>query len=499
MLSKGKRLATKVVKEVPVPEALKKQAAKVQAQWRKIVTGNANKRIRDHLKEAQQQPQYVKFFDKVAFTFGVLNIVFCQYFLLNVPEYFSIWYSVVVPLLMISRLYHFKSLNWHYFMFDFCYFVLACTLINISLLRWSTTFFKICFIFATGALPAAIPIWRNSLIFHDYDKIVSVYIHILPCCLYYTLRWSRDHVNMQCLSNDCSSLTFGDYLWSMVVYLLWQVLYILKTEVWDRSKLDSNPEILTSLRWMAKDTKNASARMVLKYLKQVGLFGPQEDYDSTSLKTKAVFVASQLALTAVSSLPSFLLYRSQWAHITFILIIFTIAVFNGASFYIEVFAVRYVAHLAQLDQMRTIARAASEVAKEIDEMTAAVKAEANAKGSNNGSTATTEEAMALKNDLRRTEEAVWREMRAQTRSFYACASPVFPPQTISDTPVDEDLSLCAAAVEEVENVSEEEEEEEEEENGNDANDEAPLLEGTTSVEVADDTSSLGFGAEDVDT
>ncbi|RYG98730.1 DUF2838 domain-containing protein [archaeon] len=349
---------TESSKKGKLTETIRRNSQKIQAKWRKIVTGNEKKRIRDHLREAQQQPQYVKLMDKLGFTMGVLNITACQYFLLNIPEYFPVWYAVVLPVLLISRLYHFRSQNWHYFLLDFCYFVILCTLLNITVLR-SDVFFKMCFIFATGSLPIAIPVWRNSLIFHDYDKIVSVYVHILPCMLYYTLRWHADYTGSQCLhtpshthtpsemsspshassylsDSPCPPLCLSDYVAALLLYFAWQVMYILKTEVWDKLKLDSNPDILTSLRWMAKDTKNATARSVLKICRRIGVFGMKEEFNSTSMKTKLVFVSSQLVFTMVSFIPSYIVYHSRMGHLLYIGLIFTISVFNGASFYIEV-------------------------------------------------------------------------------------------------------------------------------------------------------------------
>eukprot|EP01039_Chlorochromonas_danica_P011335 gene11335-12651_t len=380
---------------------------------------------------------------------GVLNITTCQYFLLNLPEYFPIWYRVVIPLIMLSRLYHFRSLNWQYFMLDFCYFVLACTMINVTVLQENTRFFKICFIFATGALPVAIPIWRNSLIFHDYDKIVSVYIHILPCLLYYTLRW---HLHCQAdgggsvgIIPQCPSLEVIDYVYATALYLLWQVLYILKTEVWDRRKLDQNPELLTSLRWLAKDTKNASARAVLRILRKIGLYGANEDYDSTTMKTKLVFVTSQLMLTVGSFLPSAVVYQSESIHLIYIVLIFTIAVFNGASFYIEVFSVRYHSYIEQLEKMKGIADAAKVVVHEIAAMSTpkgsssrtfpSDKAKSNKNedtntsyGKNNGeaSSSSSDEGKLtlaqISTELQRTEREVWEEMHEQTQAFYRAAS-----------------------------------------------------------------------------
>lgn len=353
-----------------VQAVLKAQAKKLQSRWRKAITGSSTKRVRDHIREVQEVPKNVKLLDKVGFTLGVLNVLVCQYFLLNVPQYFSTWYAFVLPITMLSRFYHFKSLNFHYFLIDFCYFTIFNTLLNISVLRWSGRFFKMCFIFSTGVLPIAIPVWRNSFIFHDFDKIVSVYIHILPCMLYYTLRWNSfsDEGHMVCGLSDlasCEPLYLSDYFYALLIYCFWQAAYLLKTEVMDKAKFDAHPEILTSLRWLAKDTKNDFARMTLKILRRLCIFGPQEEFDSTTLKTKLVFVACQLLLTLVSFIPTPLFYYSPLAHFLWIALIFTVSVFNGASFYIDVFSVRYQAQLKKMDEMQKIAREAASMMQQM--------------------------------------------------------------------------------------------------------------------------------------
>lgn len=355
-----------------VQNVLKAQAKKLQGKWRKAITGSSTKRVRDHIREVQEVPKNIKFLDKVGFTLGVLNILACQYFLLNVPQYFSTWYAVILPLTLVSRFYHFKSLNFHYFLIDFCYFTIFNTFLNLFVFRSSARFFKMCFVFSTGVLPVAIPVWRNSLIFHDFDKIVSVYIHILPCMLYYTMRWNAytfdNEGEMICDPTDvasCEPLYFSDYVYAMGIYCLWQAAYLLKTEVVDKAKFDAHPEIQTSLRWLAKDTKNEFSRMILKGLRKLGIFGAKEDFDATSMKTKLVFVASQLLLTVVSFLPTPFCYNNQLFHLLWIGVIFTISVFNGASFYIEVFSVRYQAQLKKMDEIQQIAREATSMMQQM--------------------------------------------------------------------------------------------------------------------------------------
>ena len=364
-------------------DTLIRQAKKIRQRWRKIVTGNEEKRIRDYVQEAEESPSSLKMIDKVGFTLGVLNIVACQYFLLTIPEYFPLWYSIIIPITMITRFMHFKSMHWQYFMIDFCYFTIFLSIINILLPygRNNNQLFKICFIFATGILPIAIPVWRNSFVFHDFDRITSVYIHILPCMLYYTLRWSNrapfgtalfnttignsGALGQYCLETLCTELTVMDYIYAILLYILWQIMYLVKTEILDKERFDSDPSLVTSLRWLSKDTKNPLARKILSVLRAVGIFGVNEEYDSTSMKTKLVFVGSQLLLTLVSIAPTPLSYYSQSWMLLYIGMIFTIAVYNGASYYIEVFSKRYHLHIQQLENMHEIASDAHHVANEL--------------------------------------------------------------------------------------------------------------------------------------
>jgi len=345
---------------------LRDQATKLRSKWRKVVTGDEKKRIRDRIRETQDEPKYVKFFDKVAFTVGVLNLGVCQYFLLNRPDLFPYWYAAIIPLILGSRYFYFRSGGNQYFMIDFCYFAIFCSMVNLFLVQNSSLFFKACFICCTGPLTLAIPVWRNSFVFHDYDKIVSVYIHILPSMLYYTVRHNGSYLdvffaanNDVCSRANCDTLHLQDYAVACLIYVFWQFSYLYKTEFLDKSRLDSNPALMTSLRWLAQDTKNAAARFFLKAFRMIGVFAKDEDYDSRTMKTKIVFVIAQLLFTVVSFLPTPLMYHYSGFHLTWIIFIITSAVFNGASFYIEVFSKRYNSHIVKIEEMHKIAQAAS--------------------------------------------------------------------------------------------------------------------------------------------
>lgn len=200
--------------------------------------------------------------------------------------------------------------------------------------------------------------WRNSIVYHDFDKITSIYIHIVPSMLTYAMRWNTlpDHV--------ISPIGMSDMVRASLVYLLWQSLYYYKTEVVDKPKLDSDPSLLTSLRWLASDKKNSTARMVLKLLKVVGVCAPDEEYDASSVKTKLIFITSQFIYTCCTFLPTPFFYHNKNVHISFIAFIFVTAVYNGACYYMEIFSKRYQLKFIEKEQMQQVAEAAAIVAIE---------------------------------------------------------------------------------------------------------------------------------------
>lgn len=319
---------------------------------RKVVTGDEKKRVRDLLNEKKEKPHFIKLFDKISFTFFMLTVPVCQYFLLNRPDYFWLWFSVFMPVLMIIRYFYFCSIHMEYFLYDFCYFS---NLLSLICIYWSPGwFFRMVFIFVNGPVTLAILVWRLSLVYHDFDRVTSIYIHILPAMLFFALRW---HV-----IPAIQPLSIYDFLNACVGYLFWQIIYYLKTEVFDRHILDENPQLLTSLRWLAADRKNATARAVLKFCKLIRLMKPDEDYVSHEFKTKAIFMSSQFLYTMITFLPSFIVYRSMTLHLLYLIAIYSNSIYNGASFYIEIFSQRYQLQFKKKEDMQHVVQAAAEIA-----------------------------------------------------------------------------------------------------------------------------------------
>lgn len=76
-------------------------------------------------------------------------------------------------------------------------------------------------------------------------------------------------------------------------------------------------------------------------LVKVGAMRRDEAFDAETRKTKLAFWGFQLLYTLVTLAPTPLLWRRKALHVAWIGLMFSAAVYNGASYYIEVFSKRY--------------------------------------------------------------------------------------------------------------------------------------------------------------
>ena len=124
-------------------------------------------------------------------------------------------------------------------MFDFCYY--ANTLIIYYLLfdPKNDLLFKVFFIYANGPFGLAIPAFKNSMIFHKIDNLISLTIHVIPQVTSWNLRWYTMEHEAQLtedkryfLTIDPADSVYSNFLKLFLIplglYLLWALLYSLK-------------------------------------------------------------------------------------------------------------------------------------------------------------------------------------------------------------------------------------------------------------------------------
>lgn len=213
----------------------------------------------------------------------------------------------------------------HYFLFDFCYFANALLLVYIWILPNEPILFSICFLFANGPLAWAVPLWKNSLVFHSLDKLTSCFIHISPAFVTWAFMWNNNGTWLQdqgyqiCSIDDsnCSPIASKTLLYAFGLYCLWQLLYLIRVEVLGAAKIRDR-SYMTSKVYMSK--KGFLALIARKW-------------PATAPHQTAIFVAIQLIYTIVTCLPAPLWYMSSWLHTGLITGVCLWSAWNGATFY----------------------------------------------------------------------------------------------------------------------------------------------------------------------
>jgi len=316
----------------------------VQKVARKAVTGSGDRAISDWAKQAN----VVKTVDKSSFVLGVFLVCMTEYVLLTHPESFGHYYVSIVSVMMMLRLYMYARNKWIYFLLDFCYFANASCFVSVLFLPENESLWRLNYAVSNGTLLAAVLAWRNSLVFHSLDKVTSIAIHVLPGLLTYLERWSNASIMCPKVEEEggvlvsCSLGFTGALAKPLLFHSLWQFLYILKTEIIDRQRLMDNPSIQTSLRWLTRDSKNVMHQIALASCRALGVLGPDEVFEPEAMKTKIVFWTAQLLFVVLTLLPIPLMFSSYILNTSYILFVLSATVWNGANYYFEVFAARYI-------------------------------------------------------------------------------------------------------------------------------------------------------------
>lgn len=97
-------------------------------------------------------------------------------------------YTVQAAYYLPLRVYMYKKRAWHYFLFDLCYYCSILDLVYIWAMPDSPALFVACYCLSLGSLASAVITWRNSLVFHDWDKVTSLFIHIYPPLVFSVIR-----------------------------------------------------------------------------------------------------------------------------------------------------------------------------------------------------------------------------------------------------------------------------------------------------------------------
>jgi len=265
-------------------------------------------------------------------------------FLISYPALFKYFYVAMLIPLMIARYIDYVDKKYHFFMFDFCYFINFVSISHIFFFPHSQWLFETLFVLSNGPVLFAIMVWRNSMVLHSVDKMTSLFIHAFPPFYTYCYRWlsmsgTSESGRVRIQSTELSVAAWLFY--PTIMYAVWQFAYLFKTEVVSKSYLDENVDVETSLRWLARDSKNFTHKLGRKLCIKCGVMTKHEQFDSTSFKTKFIFVTLNFIYFVIAILPTYLLFKYKYLQLTVMLIAILSSIWQGANYYIEVFSERY--------------------------------------------------------------------------------------------------------------------------------------------------------------
>ncbi|KAJ7122807.1 hypothetical protein C8R44DRAFT_621827 [Mycena epipterygia] len=287
------------------------------------------------LASSWQSAKVVRTLDKVSFFFGVMSLLGSALMFGLAPQWIHIFYTLQSCYLLPLRAYTYKKRGWHYFLFDLCYYATILNFIYIWLLPSSPALFVACYCLSHGSLASAVITWRNSLVFHDQDKVTSLFVHIYAPFTFTVIRhfYPSAEVRFPALLELSHLQPMRALLLSGGIYLSWQLLYW-KFVIHDRRAKIESGQRTTSFSFLLNDKRG----MIGRYLASV-----------PPAYREAAFMTGQLLYSILTEVPAvYILYDSAFWSATFLLLIFSISVWNGAGYYIEVFGRKFERELEAL-------------------------------------------------------------------------------------------------------------------------------------------------------
>ncbi|KAF2141964.1 uncharacterized protein K452DRAFT_326548 [Aplosporella prunicola CBS 121167] len=327
---------------------------KVIDEWRRRLPPTADeqldkyrKRMResvDRLGKRWNENKAVTAREKVAFIAGVLNIFISGYLIGAQPEWFHIWYTVQLLYFMPVRYYTYHKKGYHYFLADLCYFTNLLAVLAIWVFPNSKRVFISTYCLAMGNNAVAIAMWRNSLVFHSLDKVTSLFIHIMPCatlhCMVHLVapeiqraRFPALYTIIHSRPGDPEHYTLPQMVvWATVPYAIWQLSYHFGITVRRREQIAAGRP--TSFTWLRKSyAPTLLGKAVLSL--------------PDSLQEPA-FMLIQYSYAVLTMVPCPLWFWYRWASAGFLTTVFVWSIYNGATYYIDVFGKRFQKELDAL-------------------------------------------------------------------------------------------------------------------------------------------------------
>ncbi|KAL1963366.1 hypothetical protein VTN77DRAFT_8382 [Rasamsonia byssochlamydoides] len=282
--------------------------------------------------------------EKISFIAGVLNIFISGYLIGAYPQYFYYWYTGQLIYFMPIRVYTYHKRGWHYFLADLCYFVNFLSLLSIWVFPRSKRLLISTYCLAYGNNAVAIAMWRNSMVFHSMEKVVSLFIHIMPPVVFHCLTHLTPTETLKVRFPAIYSVKFSApgspehytlwqmMLWASIPYGIWQLSYHIFISVRRRDKIAAGRP--TSFTWLRRSyAKTWIGKFVLSLPEHL---------------QEPAFMMIQYIYALLTMIPCPIWFWYRWGSSFFLIVVFIWSIYNGATYYIDVFGKRFQKELEQL-------------------------------------------------------------------------------------------------------------------------------------------------------
>ncbi|ODV60333.1 glycerophosphocholine acyltransferase ASCRUDRAFT_35846 [Ascoidea rubescens DSM 1968] len=278
--------------------------------------------------------------EKWFYAFSLYSIFFAGYLIGKHPSFFHIYYSILFTILMPIRLYSYWKRDFNYFLADLCYYVNTLVMLFIWVFPSSEHLYMVCFCFTYGTLAWAVITWRNSLVLHSIEKTTSSFIHLMPPVTLFVITHELDKEFKSVRFPGAASFNYNDWnlwngiLWTSSYYLIWQSLYHYFITIKRAEKIKKGK--VNSFTWLRKSYSNTALGKLVNNLPE-----PLPVFAFT-------LIQYGYQLSTMLLCPFWL--QSKRAASIFMTLIFVIACYNGATYYIDIFGKRLEKEVKRLQK-----------------------------------------------------------------------------------------------------------------------------------------------------
>lgn len=276
--------------------------------------------------------------EKFWFAFSLTHLFYFGVVIAARPQWVHVIYTIELAILLPIRFYTYYKREYQYYLADLCYFVNMMSLMYIWFWPQSTLLWIACYAFSFGTLSFAIITWRNSLVLHSIEKTTSTIIHLFPPVVFHTINFRldpafRDHRFPAVKRVDVWE-TVPSLAITTVAYFTWQSLYHYFITI--RSKHHIEAGRVTSFEFLRKSYANTWIGRIVNSLP-----GPFP---------VVAFTLIQFAYQLSTMIFIPLWYRHEVLSLIFLTTIFIAASYNGATYYMDVFGMRFRKEMLKLQE-----------------------------------------------------------------------------------------------------------------------------------------------------